>query len=126
MSDDKILPYKPVPIIDVPGFGPMSAVDICIAQNIQSQNDRDKLAEAKDQIYLKSFYDGVGFHSKWLLVISESICAAVIRFQVMSIGEYKGMKVQDAKKLIQEKLIAAVRFFFILTIQLALHYAISF
>jgi len=26
---------------------------------IQSQNDKDKLQEAKDMIYLKGFYDGV-------------------------------------------------------------------
>lgn len=52
-----------MPIIDVPDYGTLSAVTVCERLKIQSQNDRDKLQEAKEQVYLKGFYEGVG---KWM------------------------------------------------------------
>lgn len=52
--------FSQVPIINVPEFGSLSAVTACERLKIQSQNDRDKLQEAKELVYLKGFYDGVG------------------------------------------------------------------
>lgn len=49
---------------------------------IQSQNDVDKLKEAKELVYLKGFYEGV-----------------------MVAGPYSGKKIQDVKKLIQKDLV---------------------
>lgn len=37
----------------------MAAVHLYEKMKIESQNDRDKLAEAKKEVYLKGFYDGV-------------------------------------------------------------------
>nr|XP_036871863.1 leucine--tRNA ligase, cytoplasmic [Manis javanica] len=59
IRDDMVLPYEPVPVIEIPGFGNLSAVTICDELKVQSQNDREKLAEAKEKLYLKGFYDGV-------------------------------------------------------------------
>ncbi|XP_060491814.1 leucine--tRNA ligase, cytoplasmic [Panthera onca] len=82
IRDDMVLPFEPVPIIEIPGFGNLSAVTICDELKVQSQNDREKLAEAKEKLYLKGFYDGV-----------------------MLVDGFKGQKVQDVKKTIQKKMI---------------------
>jgi len=48
-----VLPFEPVPIVNVPELGNLSAVTACDLFKIQSQNDKDKLQEAKDLVYLK-------------------------------------------------------------------------
>ena len=77
-----VLPFDPVPIINIPDFGDLAAVTVVDKLKIQSQNDRDKLAEAKEMVYLKGFYEGT-----------------------MVVGEHKGKSVQDAKPLIKKELV---------------------
>lgn len=58
-----------VPIIETPGYGNLCASSVCDELKIQSQNDREKLAEAKQRVYLKAFYEGVSnkrFGLVWL------------------------------------------------------------
>ena len=59
IKDEMVLPFDPVPIIEVPEYGNLSAVKACDEFKIKSQNDRDKLQEAKEKVYLKGFNDGV-------------------------------------------------------------------
>uniref|UniRef100_A0A8C6QYE3 Leucine--tRNA ligase, cytoplasmic n=1 Tax=Nannospalax galili TaxID=1026970 RepID=A0A8C6QYE3_NANGA len=82
IRDDMVLPFEPVPVLEIPGFGNLAAVTICDELKIQSQNDREKLAEAKEKLYLKGFYDGV-----------------------MLVDGFKGQKIQDVKKTIQKNMI---------------------
>ncbi|KAI8440512.1 hypothetical protein MSG28_001770 [Choristoneura fumiferana] len=82
IKDEMVLPFKPVPILEIPELSNLSAVYLYEKLKIQSQNDKDKLTEAKELVYLKGFYDGV-----------------------LLVGEYKGQKIQDVKKLLQTKLI---------------------
>lgn len=82
ISDEMVLPYNPISIIEVPGLGNLSAVTVCEQLKVQSQNDRDKLTEAKELVYLKGFYDGI-----------------------LLVGEFAGKKVQDVKKDLKKKLV---------------------
>jgi len=84
VTDEMVLPFQPVPIIDIPGYGDLAAVTVVDQLKIQSQNDRDKLAEAKEMVYLKGFYEGV-----------------------MVVGDHSGKTVQDAKPLIRTELLSA-------------------
>ena len=56
ITDEMVLPFDPVPIITIPDFGDLAAVTVVDQLKIQSQNDRDKLAEAKEMVYLKVYY----------------------------------------------------------------------
>lgn len=82
IKDEMVLPFNPIPIIEVPGLGNLCAVTVCEKFKVQSQNDRDKLQEAKELVYLKGFYDGV-----------------------LIIGPHTGKKVQDVKPVIKKELI---------------------
>ncbi|ELR12090.1 leucine-tRNA ligase [Acanthamoeba castellanii str. Neff] len=84
VTDEMVLPFEVVPIIDIPEYGDTAAVTLYNELKIASQNDKDKLTIAKDRVYLKGFYDGV-----------------------MKVGPHAGMKVQDAKPLIKKELIDA-------------------
>ena len=50
--------FNPVPIINIPEFGDLSAVHLVDELKIASQKDKDLLKKAKDMAYLKGFYNG--------------------------------------------------------------------
>ncbi|KAG7596438.1 Valyl/Leucyl/Isoleucyl-tRNA synthetase editing domain [Arabidopsis suecica] len=76
------LPTEIIPIINIPEFGDKAAEKVCLDLKIKSQNDKEKLAEAKRLTYLKGFTEGT-----------------------MLIGEFFGRKVQEIKPIIKTKLI---------------------
>ena len=82
MTDEMVLPFHPVPILDIPGYGDLVAFTVVDQLKIQSQNEKEKLA--KEMVYLKGFYEGV-----------------------MVVGDNKGKSVQDAKPLIREEVMSA-------------------
>lgn len=82
IKDEWVLPFEVIPIISTPEYGDKSAEKICTDMKIKSQNERDKLDAAKKVIYKGGFYEGT-----------------------MLVGEYAGMKVQEAKSLIRGKLL---------------------
>ena len=53
IQDDMVIPFEPVPIVHVPELGDLSAIVACDQLKIQSQNDREKLLEAKELVYTK-------------------------------------------------------------------------
>lgn len=71
-----------IPIIDTPAYGNITAQYLVETKKIQSPKDATLLAEAKDQAYKEGFYNGT-----------------------MLVGEFKGMKVQEAKDKIRNSLI---------------------
>ncbi|RPD60804.1 leucine-tRNA ligase [Lentinus tigrinus ALCF2SS1-6] len=74
--------YDPVPVISTPTYGEMIAPAVIKQLKIQSQKDTKQLAEAKEIAYKEGFYNGT-----------------------MTVGEFKGMPVQEAKPRVREKLI---------------------
>lgn len=74
--------FEPIPIIETPTYGNLTAPTLCKLKKINSQKDRTQLAEAKELAYKEGFYQGV-----------------------MCIGKYKGEKVQDAKPKIRQELV---------------------
>ncbi|KNC49373.1 leucyl-tRNA synthetase [Thecamonas trahens ATCC 50062] len=83
ITDEMVLPFEPVPIIDIPSIGNLAAPIMCKQLKIQSQHDRKKLDEAKEIVYKKGFYEGV-----------------------FLVGDHAGSKVEDAKDAIRDALIA--------------------
>ena len=82
IADHMVMPFEPIPIIFIEGFGSLSAPKVCEDLKVQSQNDTLKLQEAKELVYAKGFYEGV-----------------------MVVGPYKDKKVMDVKKVIGGELV---------------------
>lgn len=83
IKDEWIMPFEVVPIIDIPGWGDRAAETVCKQLKVASAKDAEKLAQAKGEVYLKGFTDGV-----------------------MTVEAWKGQKVKDVKPLIRDELIA--------------------
>jgi leucyl-tRNA synthetase len=84
LTTEMVEPFEVVPIIEIEGYGNTSAVTMCERLSIRSPKDADLLKKAKDEVYLKGYYEGV-----------------------MIVGECKGMKVIDAKPIVRASLLAA-------------------
>ena len=48
VEEEWCVPFKPIPIITIPGYGDMCAVQLVDELKIRSQKDRDLLATAKE------------------------------------------------------------------------------
>jgi leucyl-tRNA synthetase len=82
ITAEMVEPFEVVPIINIPGYGETAAVTLCDKLKIKSQNDKAKLKEAKAEVYLKGFYEGV-----------------------MLVGSQAGKTVQEAKPVVREELL---------------------
>lgn len=59
LTDEMVLPYSAVPIIEVPDLGNLCAQVACEKFKVKSPNDRVPLDQAKDECYLNGFNKGV-------------------------------------------------------------------
>lgn len=80
--DPSWVALDPVPVLTTPTYGEMTAPTLYKQLKIQSQKDTVKLAEAKDLAYKEGYYRGV-----------------------MSIGEFKGVPVEEAKPKVRDRMI---------------------
>ena len=74
--------FDPVPVLSTPAYGEMSAPALVRQLKIASQKDIKQLAEAKELAYKEGFYNGT-----------------------MSVGEFKGEPVQEAKTKVRASMI---------------------
>lgn len=84
--DPKWCDVEIIPIIEIEGcpeYGTAAAPYVCEQMKVQNHKDKDKLALAKKEVYLKGFYQGV-----------------------LIVGPHKGKKVQEAKTLVKAEMIA--------------------
>ena len=72
----------PVPVLSTPAYGEMSAPALVKQLKIASQKDVKQLADAKELAYKEGFYNGT-----------------------MSVGEFKGEPVQEAKVKVRASMI---------------------
>ena len=72
----------PIPVISTPTYGEMAAPALVKKLKINSQKDTKQLAEAKEIAYKEGFYNGT-----------------------MSIGDFKGEPVQEAKVKVRAQMI---------------------
>ncbi|KAG8897503.1 cytosolic leucyl tRNA synthetase, partial [Tulasnella sp. 417] len=75
---------EPIPVLSTPAYGEMTAPALIQKLKIQSQKDVKQLAEAKELAYKEGFYQGT-----------------------MSVGEFKGLSVQEAKPKVRARMIEA-------------------
>jgi len=85
LDPERIRAIKPVPIIRTQGWGPLPGVEIVERLGIRSQGDREKLEQAKAEVYKAGFYRGV---------LNENC------------GPYAGMRVEVAKDEIRKELMS--------------------
>uniref|UniRef100_A0A7S4SR08 leucine--tRNA ligase n=1 Tax=Alexandrium monilatum TaxID=311494 RepID=A0A7S4SR08_9DINO len=85
VKEEWCMPYDVVEILEIPEseFGKASAPYICEKLKINSHKEKDKLAAAKKEVYMKGFYSGV-----------------------LTVGPYAGQKVMDVKQQIKEDMLA--------------------
>lgn len=91
IKDEWVLPFKMIPIIDIPDLGTEGAKFMCEKLKINGPNAKDLLEEAKKVCYQKGFYNGI-----------------------MIEGPFKGEKVADAKVKCQamlEEMGDAIRYY---------------
>lgn len=58
VKEEHCVPFEPVPIIEIEGYGNMCAVQLVDQLKIKSQKDKDLLVKAKEEAYKKGFYQG--------------------------------------------------------------------
>ena len=78
---EEMVKFDPIPIIQT-SFGDLTAIKLYDEMKIQSQNDREKLAAAKDKSYLQGFTEGI-----------------------LKVGEFAGEKVSVAKNKVKQLMI---------------------
>ena len=77
-----VIPFAPIPIIEIPGYSTLSAVRACDEFQVKKHTETEKLKKAKKEVYLDGFYKGV-----------------------FIIPEWNGVKVQDAKEKIRQQML---------------------
>lgn len=82
VTEEMVLPYNPVPIINIPEYGDFAALKACEEFKVVSQNDKEQLKNAKEKVYLKGFYEGT-----------------------MLVGQCKGKKVFESKNIVRKEMI---------------------
>ena len=77
-----VMGFEPIPIIEIPGMGNLSAKFCCEQFKVASYKDAENMAKAKDRCYGEGFREGV-----------------------MTVGLGAGKKVEDVKLMVEQHMI---------------------
>ncbi|KAH7882164.1 hypothetical protein F5I97DRAFT_1912888 [Phlebopus sp. FC_14] len=80
--DPKWLDFKPISVLTTAEYGELTAIEICKTLNVQSPKDINQLAQAKEIAYKAGFYNGI-----------------------MTKGDFKDQRVEEAKPKVRAQLI---------------------
>eukprot|EP00178_Gracilaria_changii_P008767 TRINITY_DN2628_c0_g1_i1.p1 TRINITY_DN2628_c0_g1~~TRINITY_DN2628_c0_g1_i1.p1 ORF type:complete len:1091 (-),score=189.75 TRINITY_DN2628_c0_g1_i1:3691-6963(-) len=100
LKDEWVLPFEPIPIIDTPGFGHLAAVEACKRHKIRSQNDKDALARAKEEVYKAGFYNGTMLVGE---MAGEPVMKAKAKIKDYLIDSGQGQKYSEPEKKVMSR-----------------------
>ena len=84
ITEEMVKNFNPVAIIKIPELGDLAAVTVVEEMKIKDHKDKEKLAQAKEKVYLQGFYAGE-----------------------LIVGDFAGKKVGEAKPLVKNQLISS-------------------
>lgn len=97
ITDEMVMPFDVIPIINIPDYSTTSAVTASDELGVKSQNDKEKLEQAKDICYTKGFHQGVMMKGEFA---GETVAVAKDKVRDALIASGDAVSYQEPEKLV--------------------------